>query len=104
MDTTTKIDYNHVPSVVSFSRLLDELLTRAAQAKTASTIEPALQPSDFGNFKESIASIFESIEETPGDSGTTASSSSTSKTKQFAAVETATRNVFCSLIVGHLER
>ncbi|KAH6687479.1 guanylate kinase [Plectosphaerella plurivora] len=99
MPAATTSDYNHVPSVVSFSSLLDELLARAANAKPSATIEPALQPSDFGNFRESIAAIFSAGDETSGDSGATATPNSP-KTKQFAAIETATRNLFCSLIAS----
>lgn len=96
MAVTTTSDYGRAPKIVAFSELLNNLLERAAQLKPTSNIEPALQKSDFGDLKASIATIFPAEEPVEG----AASVSASRKARQFAAIEIAIRDLFSRLIVS----
>ncbi|KAL2752604.1 hypothetical protein ACRALDRAFT_2112212 [Sodiomyces alcalophilus JCM 7366] len=86
-----------VPAVAEFAVLLDELLAHANQTKPAS-IDPALQKADFGDLDGRISAMFGS--ETSGDqeTGTADTPQKRDKTRKFAVIETAVRNLFGNLI------
>lgn len=94
MPAAVDSDYGRVPAVVAFSDLLDNLLERAAQAKPTSTIEPALQRSDFGDIKGAIATVFPP----EGAAKGAADTPSSKNPRQFATIETAVRGLFSKLV------
>lgn len=84
-----------VPTVTAFGTLLDRLLESAQTVKPTGAIEPALTRRDFADLLEQVSSIFTDVEVRPAEGA-----ESRKKTRQFAAIETAARDVFSGLIVS----
>ncbi|KAJ6444657.1 nuclear matrix protein [Purpureocillium lavendulum] len=84
-----------VPAVVSVGRLLEDLLGEAATAKQTATIEPAVSPSDFNDLTSRVVAASTSDVETKESNGT---QQVADKSRQFAVVETAARDLFDQLI------
>lgn len=80
-----------VAQISSFAALLNEALQHARDAKPTTSIEPPLAESNFGSFLTALPSVF-------ANSNTDAPT--TDKTRQFAIVETAARDLFDTLVVS----
>ncbi|KAJ1337722.1 THO complex subunit 1 [Microdochium nivale] len=78
-----------VAQISSFAALLNEALQHARDAKPTTSIEPPLAESNFGSFLTALPSVF-------ANSNTDAPT--TDKTRQFAIVETAARDLFDTLV------
>lgn len=79
---SAKYPDHEVPQVDDFAALLKEVLDHAQAIKPAASIEPPLTEADFSEFLARVPTIF------------------FDKTRQWAIVETAARNVFSSLVVS----
>ncbi|KAI2612119.1 THO complex subunit 1 transcription elongation factor-domain-containing protein [Hypoxylon fragiforme] len=77
---SAKYPDHEVPQVDDFAALLKEVLDHAQAIKPAASIEPPLTEADFSEFLARVPTIF------------------FDKTRQWAIVETAARNVFSSLV------
>ncbi|KAL0930784.1 nuclear matrix protein [Colletotrichum truncatum] len=96
MPATIAPERHEVPGVVSFARLLDDLLARSTEVKSTPTIEPALQKADFGDLDNQLAHVFAAPDASEQENG--ASSATQRKAQQFAIIETAVRDMFSNLI------
>ncbi|KAF7559324.1 hypothetical protein G7046_g4828 [Stylonectria norvegica] len=82
-----------VSAVATFGSLLEKLLGQAAAAKSTTTIEPALNKSDFKDLSSLVLSTVAQVEAENG-----ADPGDHSKGRQFAMIETAARDLFSKLI------
>jgi THO complex subunit 1 len=98
-----EIDDAGVPDVASFGTLLNELLTEAETVKQATTIEPALQKSQFNDLSRRVGSCFAPAGHAP-DTEASEGSPAVAKSRRNAVVETAARSLFDQLIVRLLGR
>lgn len=89
---------DRVPAVAEFATLLDELLAHAGQTKPTS-IDPALQKSDFGDLDGQMSAMFGSDAPEDQENDTANPSPKKDKTRKFAVIETAVRSLFDNLIV-----
>ena len=78
-----------LPQVAAVEALLRESLGHAQMLKPASSIEPALNKSDFESLLTTLPTLF-----TNPSTGQTFD-----KARQYAVVETAARDIFSNLIV-----
>ncbi|PHH91940.1 hypothetical protein CDD83_9656 [Cordyceps sp. RAO-2017] len=88
-----------VPAVASAGALLSQLLNEASRAKPISTIEPALNQSDFENLFGRVSAALAS-DVAPAASLSAAGSQEAAKTRHFAVIETAARDLFDLLIAA----
>ncbi|TKW59683.1 uncharacterized protein CTA1_7483 [Colletotrichum tanaceti] len=93
MPAAVAYNRHHMPRVIAFAELLDDLLARSMAVKSAPTIEPALQKIDFGDLDEQLARVLATPEQQNGTDVATQN-----KVQQFATIETAVRNMFSNLI------
>jgi hypothetical protein len=89
-----EIDGHGVEGVAAFASLLAELLDRAETAKGKALIEPVLTKTEFGDVSTRLAELFADYPPLDIDAD------STRKSRQFAIIETAIRDLFGSLIVS----
>ncbi|KAL2202052.1 hypothetical protein CC79DRAFT_1338157 [Sarocladium strictum] len=94
-----EIDDAGVPDVASFGTLLNELLTEAETVKQATTIEPALQKSQFNDLSRRVGSCFAPAGHAP-DTEASEGSPAVAKSRRNAVVETAARSLFDQLIAS----
>ncbi|CAM1502847.1 Fc.00g076230.m01.CDS01 [Cosmosporella sp. VM-42] len=87
------MDNPGVPAVATFGSLLEQLLQQAATAKTVSTIEPALNKSDFDDLSNRVSTA---VSQLASQNGT--ETSEQIRNRQFAIIETAVRELFSKLI------
>ncbi|PNY27213.1 THO complex subunit 1 [Tolypocladium capitatum] len=85
-----------VSAVASVEKLLEDLLGEASLAKQVSTVEPALNTSDFKDLSSRISASLSSDAVSGEDRD--AAPQDAAKTRQFAIVETAARDLFDKLI------
>jgi hypothetical protein len=83
------------PAVAAFDALLRELLAEAERVKEVSTIEPALNKSDFDDLSGRVSSTAAQLPQLEGDKD-----AKETKARQFGIIETAARDIFSNLIVG----
>ncbi|WAO92960.1 Guanylate kinase-like domain-containing protein [Fusarium falciforme] len=81
------------PAVAAFDALLRGLLTEAERVKEVSTIEPALNKSDFDDLSGRVSSTAAQLPQLEGDKDT-----KETKARQFGIIETAARDIFSNLI------
>ena len=86
-----------VPAVSSVEKLLEDLLGEASLAKQAWTVEPVLNASDFKDLSSRISATFPN-DAASGEDGNAAPQEA-AKTRHFAIIETAARDLFDKLIV-----
>lgn len=91
-----------VAAVARFGLLLDQFLAEAAVVKSTATIEPTLKKSDFKDIASRLRACFSS-DATTGENGEgeVPSLHEQEKAKQFAIIETASRDLFGNLIVSN---
>ncbi|POR37139.1 THO complex subunit 1 [Tolypocladium paradoxum] len=87
-----------VPAVASVEKLLEDLLDEASLAKQTSTVEPALNASDFKDLSNRISASLSSDAVSREDRVTTPQEAA--KSRQFAIIETAARDLFDKLIAA----
>lgn len=80
------VNSHGIPAVETFSIYLQQLLDHAEAVKPTTEIDPAITNSDLDGVYGQIDSIFDFPQNDP-------------KTRKYAIVETATRDVFGNLIV-----
>lgn len=90
------MDNPGVPAVATSVSLLKELLEQAGKVKQTSTIEPALNKSDFNDIAGRVSQVAASL--TGAENGE--ATSSQIKGRQYAMIETASREIFSNLIVS----
>lgn len=95
---TLDIDDAGVPDVASFGALLNDLLREAEAVKPVTTIDPALQKSQFNDLSQRVAACF-ARSAASADPEATDGSLAVAKTRRNAIVETAARSLFDRLIV-----
>lgn len=88
---TATASHHGVPAVASFSRLLTELLAAAEKVKPTPSIEPPLEKGFVEDLTGRVAAALAGEEHEDGEQN---------KTRQFAVIETAVRDVFSGLIVS----
>ncbi|KAM6526359.1 hypothetical protein FSOLCH5_002475 [Fusarium solani] len=81
------------PAVAAFDALLRELLAEAERVKEVSTIEPALNKSDFDDLSGRVSSTAAQLPQLEGDKD-----AKETKARQFGIIETAARDIFSNLI------
>ena len=81
-----------LPQVAAVEALLRESLGHAQMLKPASSIEPALNKSDFESLLTTLPTLFTNL---PNLS----TGQTSDKARQYAVVETAARDIFSNLIV-----
>lgn len=81
------------PAVAAFDALLRELLAEAERVKEVSTIEPALNKSDFDDLSGRVLSTAAQLPQLEGDKD-----AKETKARQFGIIETAARDIFSNLI------
>ncbi|KAH0597090.1 hypothetical protein MHUMG1_05399 [Metarhizium humberi] len=90
-----------VSAVARFSLLLDQFLAEAAVVKSTATIEPTLKKSDFKDIASRLRACFSSDAATgENGEGEVPSLHEQEKAKQFAIIETASRDLFGNLIAA----
>ena len=82
-------DGSGLPQVTAVEALLRESLDHAQMLKPASSIEPALNKSDFESLLTTLPTLL--INSSTGQTS--------DKARQYAVVETAARDIFSNLIV-----
>lgn len=90
------MDNPGVPAVATSVSLLEELLGQAEKVKQASTIEPALNKSDFDDIPGRVSQVAAILTQTEHGEAT----SSQIKARQYAMIETASREILSNLIVS----
>ncbi|KAH8169574.1 THO complex subunit 1 transcription elongation factor domain-containing protein [Sarocladium implicatum] len=93
------IDDAGVPDVASFGALLTDLLREAEAVKQVTTIEPALQKSQFHDLSQRVTACFARSGAT-AETEATEGSLAVAKTRRNAIVETAARSLFDRLIAS----
>lgn len=93
-----QIDDAGVPDVASFGTLLNKLLVEAEAVKKVTTIEPALQKSQFDDLTGRVAACFARDGNAP-DTQPAETSAAVARTRRNAIIETAARSLFDQLIV-----
>ncbi|KAF7543394.1 hypothetical protein G7Z17_g10770 [Cylindrodendrum hubeiense] len=88
------MDNPGVPAVATSLSLLQELLEQAENAKQTSTIEPALNKSDFDDISSRASQVAATL--TGAENGE--ATGSQIKARQYAMIETASREIFSNLI------
>ncbi|KAH7160074.1 THO complex subunit 1 transcription elongation factor-domain-containing protein [Dactylonectria estremocensis] len=88
------MDNPGVPAVATSVSLLEELLGQAEKVKQASTIEPALNKSDFDDIPGRVSQVAAILTQTEHGEAT----SSQIKARQYAMIETASREILSNLI------
>jgi THO complex subunit 1 len=91
-----QLSEDEVPQVSAMTDLLKDALIHAQTIKPASTIEPPLTKSHFEAFITRLPTIFPS----PA-SGYISQGRDSDKVRLYAAVETAARKIFSSMVVSH---
>ncbi|KAL6359505.1 hypothetical protein LRP88_06926 [Fusarium phalaenopsidis] len=81
------------PAVAAFDALLRGLLAEAEGVKEVSTIEPALNKSDFDDLSGRVSSTAAQLPQLEGDKD-----AKETKARQFGIIETAARDIFSNLI------
>ncbi|KAJ4309448.1 hypothetical protein N0V84_011497 [Fusarium piperis] len=81
------------PAVAAFDALLRELLAEAENVKDVSTIEPALNKSDFDDLPGRVSSTAAQLPPLEGEKD-----AKEIKARQFGIIETAARDIFSNLI------
>lgn len=84
-----------IPAVAAFKTLLDEVLQRARTVKQSSSIEPALNKSDFEDLQTRLWEVF-----SPAGAPTAEESGDKKRARRFAIIETAARDTLSTLIVS----
>ena len=79
-----EVDSRGVKAVANLGGFLTELLTRAESRKTTTTIEPALDKSDFGDLSGRLKELHPVVE----------------PTQRWAPIEAVARDIFSNLVVG----
>ncbi|UNI21544.1 hypothetical protein JDV02_007524 [Purpureocillium takamizusanense] len=87
-----------VPAVLSVGKLFDDLLGEAATAKQTVTIEPAVSPSDLKDLSSRIVAA--STSDAAANNDPNDATPGADKSRQFAVVETAARDLFDQLIAS----
>ncbi|KPM46275.1 hypothetical protein AK830_g339 [Neonectria ditissima] len=88
------MDNSRIPAVATARALLEELLQQAGDVKQATTIDPALNKSDFEDLSGRVSQVASKLP-VGADSAAT---DSQIKARQFAMIETASREIFSNLI------
>lgn len=94
------MDNPGVPAVATSVSLLKELLEQAEKVKQTSTIEPALNKSDFDDITGRVSQVAASLTGALTGAEDGESTSSQIKGRQYAMIETASREIFSNLIVS----
>jgi len=94
MPTATPSE-DDVPQMSAMTELLEKVLIHAQTIKPASTIEPPLTKSHFNDFIDRLSRIASS-----SVTDHTQQSRDSDKVRLYAAVETAARKIFSSVIVS----
>ncbi|XXH05182.1 hypothetical protein Hte_011607 [Hypoxylon texense] len=84
-----------IPQVDAFEALLKDALTHAQSIKTTASIEPPLTKADFDESLAQLPTIFPCA-----SPSYTSNNLGAEKSRQYAVVETAARNVFSGLVAG----
>ncbi|KAH8686704.1 THO complex subunit 1 transcription elongation factor-domain-containing protein [Ilyonectria robusta] len=92
------MDNPGVPAVATSVSLLKELLEQAEKVKQTSTIEPALNKSDFDDITGRVSQVAASLTGALTGAENGESTSSQIKGRQYAMIETASREIFSNLI------
>ncbi|KAK0385764.1 hypothetical protein NLU13_6941 [Sarocladium strictum] len=94
-----QIDDAGVPDVASFGTLLNKLLVEAEAVKQVTTIELALQKSQFDDLTGRVAACFARDGNAP-DTQPAETSAAVARTRRNAIIETAARSLFDQLIAS----
>ena len=90
----TSLAEDEVPQVAAMTNLLKDALAHAQTIKPAATIEPPLTMSNFEVFIARLPTVFPSL------APNSALGKDSEKVRLYAAVETAARRIFSSMVVS----